>query len=69
MTFEQVARMYNMEYEKAKTKAELINTLATNKQASLKLIEVFTDREENVKQHRLLWTRINEVIEQWLDSL
>ncbi|MBD8034738.1 MULTISPECIES: 2-succinyl-5-enolpyruvyl-6-hydroxy-3-cyclohexene-1-carboxylic-acid synthase [Solibacillus] len=69
LTFEQVASMYNMEYEKVKTKAELINTLATNKQASLKLIEVFTDREENVKQHRLLWTRINEVIEQWLDSL
>ncbi|WP_339213538.1 2-succinyl-5-enolpyruvyl-6-hydroxy-3-cyclohexene-1-carboxylic-acid synthase [Solibacillus sp. FSL W8-0372] len=69
LTFEQVASMYNMEYEKANTKAELINTLATNKQASLKLIEVFTDREENVKQHRLLWTRINEVIEQWLDSL
>ncbi|MBD8037584.1 2-succinyl-5-enolpyruvyl-6-hydroxy-3-cyclohexene-1-carboxylic-acid synthase [Solibacillus sp. A46] len=69
LTFEQVASMYNMEYEKANTKAELINTLATNKQASLKLIEVFTDREENVTQHRLLWTRINEVIEQWLDSL
>lgn len=69
LTFEQVAQMYEMDYEKATTKEQFTNALLAKKQTSIKLIEVFTDREENVKQHRQLWTRINEVIEQWLDSL
>lgn len=69
LTFEQVAQMYEMEYKKATTKEQFLQALLAEKQTSIKLIEVFTNREENVKQHRQLWARINEVIEQWLDSL
>lgn len=69
LTFEQVANMYNMDYVKVTSKEQFLATITTEKQNPLKLIEVFTNREENVKEHRALWTRINEVIEQWLDML
>ncbi|MGN7479659.1 2-succinyl-5-enolpyruvyl-6-hydroxy-3-cyclohexene-1-carboxylic-acid synthase [Solibacillus silvestris] len=69
LTFEQVGKMYEMDYEKAATKEQFINALNKKSETSVKLIEVFTNRGENVKQHRQLWTRINEVIEHWLDSL
>ncbi|WP_341321125.1 2-succinyl-5-enolpyruvyl-6-hydroxy-3-cyclohexene-1-carboxylic-acid synthase [Solibacillus sp. FSL H8-0523] len=69
LTFEQVAKMYDMEYVNVTTKEQFLATVTADKQQSLKLIEVFTNREENVSEHRALWTRINEVIEQWLDML
>lgn len=69
LTFEQVASMYEMEYVKVTSKEQFAAAITSEKQQALKLIEVFTNREENVKEHRALWTRINEVIEQWLDML
>ena len=69
LTFEQLANMYDMDYKKATSKDAFVTALNAEKQADIKLIEVFTNREENVQQHRELWKRINEVMEAWLDSL
>ena len=69
LTFEQVASMYDMEYVKVTSKEQFLSTITANKEQPLQLIEVFTNREENVNEHRALWARINEVIEQWLDML
>lgn len=69
LTFEQMAKMYDMEYVNVTTKEQFLQAITADKQQPLKLIEVFTNREENVSEHRALWTRINEVIEQWLDML
>ncbi|MER1989064.1 MAG: thiamine pyrophosphate-dependent enzyme, partial [Solibacillus isronensis] len=69
LTFEQMAKMYELDYVKATSLEQFTTALSADKETSIKLIEAFTDREENVKQHRQLWARIHEVMEQWLDSL
>ncbi|MEK5186017.1 2-succinyl-5-enolpyruvyl-6-hydroxy-3-cyclohexene-1-carboxylic-acid synthase [Solibacillus sp. FSL W7-1324] len=69
LTFEQMAKMYELDYVKATSLEQFTAALSEDKQTSIKLIEAFTDREENVKQHRQLWARIHEVMEQWLASL
>nr|WP_316046182.1 thiamine pyrophosphate-binding protein [Planococcus glaciei] len=60
MNFEDAARMYDTEYSSAKTKEELVQALRTPKQKAIKIIEVFTDRQQNVKVHRKLWNRLSE---------
>jgi 2-succinyl-5-enolpyruvyl-6-hydroxy-3-cyclohexene-1-carboxylate synthase len=67
LTFEKLAEMYEMEYVAAKTTAEFEQAISNEKQAAVKLIEAFTNRQDNVREHRALWSRINEVLEQWLD--
>lgn len=69
LTFEQMASMYAMDYTATKSSDAFIEALTTPKQADVKLIEAFTNRAENVSEHRTLWNRIQEVLEQWLDSL
>ena len=69
LTFEQLAAMYSMDYSAIKTKEQFTEVLKQQKSGGLKFIEAFTNREENVAEHRALWQRINEVLEQWLDSL
>lgn len=64
-----MAKMYELDYVKATSLEQFTAALSEDKQTSIKLIEAFTDRDENVKQHRQLWARIHEVMEQWLDSL
>jgi 2-succinyl-5-enolpyruvyl-6-hydroxy-3-cyclohexene-1-carboxylate synthase len=69
LTFEQMAKMYDAEYSAVHTPTEFITALTTKKQSDIRIIEAFTDRSENVQEHRTLWKNINEVLEQWLDSL
>ena len=67
LTFNKLAEMYEMEYVAIHTNAEFEQAISTDKQAAVKLIEAFTNRQDNVREHRALWSRINEVLEQWLD--
>ncbi|AWE08417.1 2-succinyl-5-enolpyruvyl-6-hydroxy-3-cyclohexene-1-carboxylic-acid synthase [Lysinibacillus sp. 2017] len=67
LTFEKLASMYDMDYATATSSEEFSSALQASKHADVKLIEVFTNREDNVREHQALWTRIQEVLEQWLD--
>ncbi|MER2039142.1 MAG: 2-succinyl-5-enolpyruvyl-6-hydroxy-3-cyclohexene-1-carboxylic-acid synthase [Solibacillus sp.] len=69
LTFEQVAKMYDADYTAVRTTTQFIDALLAEKQSDIRIIEAFTDRVENVQEHRSLWKNINEVLEQWLDSI
>lgn len=65
LEFEQIATMYDIEYFQVEELDELSATLQTEKLHALRLIEVFTDREENVYAHRALWQQINTGLKVW----
>ncbi|AQQ52741.1 2-succinyl-5-enolpyruvyl-6-hydroxy-3-cyclohexene-1-carboxylic-acid synthase [Planococcus lenghuensis] len=60
VTFRDAASMYGADYAEVRSKEELKAALRNGKQASVKLIEVFTDRAQNTAAHRKLWSRVNE---------
>ncbi|TWT26444.1 2-succinyl-5-enolpyruvyl-6-hydroxy-3-cyclohexene-1-carboxylic-acid synthase [Planomicrobium sp. CPCC 101110] len=60
LTFGEAAKMYDAEYAAVQTKEQLLEALRATKQKQVKIIEVFTDRQENVRAHRKLWERLNE---------
>ncbi len=66
LTFEHLAAMYDLHYTKAVGKKEFERALAEPKQKPIRLIEVTTDREENLLTHRKLWQAINEELDAWL---
>lgn len=68
LTFEQVAKMYDFEYVKATTVEQFEAAIQVDT-SGMRIIEAFTNREENTAEHRALWKRINEGLDQWLDSL
>lgn len=59
LQFEQVARMYDMEYTQINELNEMNNLFNQMVDKPLRLIEVFTDRKENVEAHRRLWQKIH----------
>ena len=63
LTFSDVAKMYEMEYVPIKDYTEL-DKLAEPANSPLRLVEIFTNRDENVASHRKLWQRIHEELEQ-----
>ncbi|MGI2326266.1 2-succinyl-5-enolpyruvyl-6-hydroxy-3-cyclohexene-1-carboxylic-acid synthase [Planococcus sp. YIM B11945] len=66
LTFSDAANMYDTEYAAVHTKTQLADALQTEKTKSVKIIEVFTDRQENVLVHRKLWSRFDEELaKQW----
>lgn len=60
LQFEEVAKMYGMDYIGVKEFDELSRLYTVEHSNPLRLIEVFTDRQENVISHRKLWQRIHE---------
>jgi len=59
LEFQDIAHMYNMDYVRVDTIAELSGKFSSVKKRPLRLVEIFTDRAENVQAHRELWNRIN----------
>ncbi len=59
LQFEQVANMYDMNYEQIKELDEMETVFNKQSTNPLRLIEVFTDRQENVIAHRRLWQQIH----------
>ncbi|CAM5218646.1 2-succinyl-5-enolpyruvyl-6-hydroxy-3-cyclohexene-1-carboxylate synthase OS=Ureibacillus acetophenoni OX=614649 GN=menD PE=3 SV=1 [Ureibacillus acetophenoni] len=59
LQFEQVAQMYDMEYTQVNELNEMNNLFNQENDKPLRLIEVFTDRQENVAAHRRLWQKIH----------
>ena len=63
LTFEHIAAMYDAQYKAVNTLDEFEEELTKEKDKQVRIIEVFTDRETNVKAHRSLWNEITERIE------
>ncbi len=66
LTFEKLANMYALKYAAIQNTESFTN--AINEQASLQLLEVFTNREQNTESHRKLWRTISEELDAWLLS-
>lgn len=63
LRFEHVAAMYNAEYSAITTLNDFIDVLNEKKEKPLRIIEVFTNRAENVQAHRKLWKKMIERLE------
>ncbi|MFD1030318.1 2-succinyl-5-enolpyruvyl-6-hydroxy-3-cyclohexene-1-carboxylic-acid synthase [Metaplanococcus flavidus] len=63
LKFEDAARMYDADYAAVETKGQFLEALRKDKQKPVKIIEVFTDRETNVRVHRELWNRLVEELD------
>lgn len=67
--FKPAINMYGGHYELVKTENELKEKLeASYEREGLSVIEVQTNREENVKWHRDLWKAINKDIEKFIEA-
>ena len=55
--------MYDAEYANVTTKEAFETVLQTPKNKAIRIIEVMTDRAENVATHRALWQAINEELD------
>lgn len=63
--FKAAAEMYDAEYFSAETVDELQSSLRTPKDKPVRIIEVATDRANNVTIHRKLWSRLDEGLNTW----
>lgn len=61
--FEHLAAMYDAEYANVTTTEDFTTVLQTPKNKAIRIIEVMTDRAENVTTHRTLWQAINEELD------
>ncbi|WP_010288407.1 2-succinyl-5-enolpyruvyl-6-hydroxy-3-cyclohexene-1-carboxylic-acid synthase [Kurthia massiliensis] len=61
--FEHLAAMYDADYAKVTTKDELVNVLQTPKQKAIRIVEVMTNRADNITTHRKLWQNINKELD------
>ncbi|MFB7160168.1 2-succinyl-5-enolpyruvyl-6-hydroxy-3-cyclohexene-1-carboxylic-acid synthase [Lysinibacillus sp. NPDC056232] len=65
LKFHDIANMYDMDYIRVDDISELSVKFTTMKKRPMRLIEIFTNREENVYAHRALWNRINAGLKVW----
>ncbi|TAA69806.1 2-succinyl-5-enolpyruvyl-6-hydroxy-3-cyclohexene-1-carboxylic-acid synthase [Planococcus salinarum] len=63
LKFQDAAKMYDADYAAVETKDQLREALRKGKQKAVKIVEVFTDRETNVRVHRELWNRLIEELD------
>lgn len=64
VTFEHIAAMYDAQYEAIHTLDGFKEALHKPKDKPLRILEVFTDRTENVEAHRALWNKMIARLEQ-----
>lgn len=64
LTLEHHGAMYELDYTKVEGKEQLRAALA-KEAAGVRIIEVFTNRAENVAVHRTLWQAINKELDAW----
>ncbi|HJF31693.1 MAG TPA: 2-succinyl-5-enolpyruvyl-6-hydroxy-3-cyclohexene-1-carboxylic-acid synthase [Sporosarcina psychrophila] len=64
LTFDHIAAMYNAQYAVIRTPEEFSIELAKAKDKPVRIIEVFTNRQANVKAHRELWAQITNRLDQ-----
>lgn len=64
LQFKDVANMYDMEYIQIDSYNELNIFFDKENEKPLRLVEIFTDRQQNVTAHRKLWQQIHAELEQ-----
>lgn len=64
LTFEHIAAMYDAEYHAVTTLDNFKEVLNDKKEKPLRILEVFTNRQENVRAHRALWKKMIERLEE-----
>lgn len=64
LSFDSIAQMYEAEYFLIESKEAFLTALKTPKHTDIRIIEVKTNRQENVRVHRELWKAISEEIDQ-----
>jgi len=64
LTFDSIATMYQAEYFAVDSMEAFEHALTTPKHKDLRIIEVKTNRQENVLAHRRLWSAIIEELDQ-----
>ncbi len=65
LKFHDIANMYDMDYIRVNDISELSVKFTTMKKRPMRLMEIFTNREENVYAHRALWNRIKAGLKAW----
>lgn len=65
LTFQELAKMYQMDYVKIDQLHE-IDQIFTHSHNPLRLVEIFTNRNENVQAHRNLWQQIHSEMKECL---
>lgn len=69
LNFEHVVKMYNGSYTKVESWDDFHIAISdTKKSNGLRVIEVPTDRDKNVIQHRELWKSVSREIEKYLEG-
>lgn len=63
LRFEHIAAMYGAEYSAVESLTHFEEVLNEPKEKPLRIIEIFTKREENVKAHRQLWSKMIQRLE------
>ncbi|GKV66934.1 MULTISPECIES: 2-succinyl-5-enolpyruvyl-6-hydroxy-3-cyclohexene-1-carboxylic-acid synthase [unclassified Sporosarcina] len=63
LTFNHIAAMYEAQYDAVSTVEAFEEALRKDKSADLRVIEVFTERSENVEAHRAVWNEIAKRVE------
>lgn len=63
LQFNHLAAMYDAQYELVESKAEFETAIHTTKKKPLRIIEVSTNRQENVVTHRSLWKTMGEELD------
>lgn len=69
LDFEHVVKMYNGSFMKTENWDDFLSAFSTTKKESgLKVLEVPTNREKNVVQHRKLWNSVSREIEKFIEG-
>jgi 2-succinyl-5-enolpyruvyl-6-hydroxy-3-cyclohexene-1-carboxylate synthase len=63
LRFEHIAAMYDAQYSSIESIEEFEQELSQEKKKNIRIIEVFTNRKENVIAHRTLWNEITNRID------
>lgn len=63
LKFNHLAAMYDAQYDVVDTKEQFEKVIELDKIKPLRIIEVNTNRQDNVTAHRALWQRINEELD------
>ena len=63
LEFSHIAAMYNTQYVAVHSKKDFKEALAEEKLKDIRIIEVFTNRQENTETHRKLWSDISKELD------
>ena len=66
LTFKELAKMYDLQYAHITSLEAFKQEINKPKEKAVRLVEVTTNRQENVQAHRSLWQSISKRLDEWL---